>query len=221
MEAAEFVDEHDELKRSRDPGHLQDEDFRRDHGDVLRDPQERAFGKPARQGVCAEDLVRPAARRVCDEDVEGTGQGAEQRVGLGPKLRLGLGGCLSGRGAKRFGAREVLWEPRESHCLEGGGMREDVNHSGRMVSRVGVRVASRCLRIAGGMLPEFCLLRRLPTSRAASGSDGLVPAAGKKRFPHDKHTVRDRSPGVHAAHGHFCGILRACGPKSVGFRAFA
>ena len=47
VEAAELVDEHNELKRGRDPGHLQDEDFWRDHGDVLRDPQERAFGKLA------------------------------------------------------------------------------------------------------------------------------------------------------------------------------
>lgn len=57
--------------------------------------------------------------------------------------------------------------------------------------------------------------------KVALGPDGLVPAAGKKCFPHDKHTARDCSPGVHAAHGRFCGILRACGPKSVGFRAFA
>lgn len=78
-------------------------------------------------------------------------------------------------------------------------------------------VASRCLRIAGGMLSEFCALRRSPTSGAASGHDGSVPAVGKKCFSHDKHTFRDRSPGAHAAHGRFCGILRACASKPVGF----
>ena len=122
VEAAELVNEHHELERGRDPGHLHDEDLWRDHGDVPGDSQERAFGKLARQGVRAKDLVRPAARRVGDENVEGPGESAKQRVGLGPKPRLGLGGRLTGRGAERFGACEGLGEPRKSHGLEGGGM---------------------------------------------------------------------------------------------------
>ena len=96
-------------------------------------------------------------------------------------------------------------------------MCEDVDHSGRMVSRMVAGVVSRCLRIAGEMLSEFCALRRSPTSGAASGHDGSVPAVGKKCFSHDKHTFRDRLPGAHAAHGRFCGILRACASKPVGF----
>ena len=86
-----------------------------------------------------------------------------------------------------------------------------------MVTRLGARGSSRCLRMAGGMLSEFGALRRSPTSGAASGHDGSVPAVGKKCFSHDKHTFRDRSPGAHAAHGRFCGILRACASKPVGF----
>lgn len=47
VEAAELIDEHDELERARDPGHLQDENLWRDHGDILGDPQERPFGELA------------------------------------------------------------------------------------------------------------------------------------------------------------------------------